>query len=239
MSTVHPARSSGSLAVFVPAIVAIALLPAPNADAQQVRLGGGGGSPVTVEFLQDITMTMKPGADPRFFFAQLGIALPGVLADTTLGVEYNLTPSPPLFVEYQFSPDDPIGTGDGPYAAMGNESSSSSSTLLLFWNDDTFSAFGEFKPGGWFTFKASEWVWSIAGTESPWVSPGTVTLGPENFYFYAEPVPVFLSSADWDITASDPSPVPEIDPAGLGSVVALVTGALGVCEHLRRRRRTA
>lgn len=62
MSTVHPARSSGSLAVFVPAIVAIALLPAPNAGAQQVRLGGGGGSPVTVEFLQDITMTMKPGA---------------------------------------------------------------------------------------------------------------------------------------------------------------------------------
>jgi len=35
---------------------------------------------------------------------------------------------------------------------------------------------------------------------------------------------------------SDPSGVPEIDPAGLGSVLALVTGALGLLERWRARR---
>lgn len=36
------------------------------------------------------------------------------------------------------------------------------------------------------------------------------------------------------ITAS--TPVPEIDPAGLGSVLALVTGALGLLERRRSKR---
>jgi hypothetical protein len=35
---------------------------------------------------------------------------------------------------------------------------------------------------------------------------------------------------------SDPSGVPEIDPAGLGSVLALVTGALGLLERWLARR---
>lgn len=38
-------------------------------------------------------------------------------------------------------------------------------------------------------------------------------------------------------SSSGPAPVPEIDPAGMGSVLAMVGGALGVLE--RRRRRTA
>jgi len=36
---------------------------------------------------------------------------------------------------------------------------------------------------------------------------------------------------------SSPSPIPEIDPAGLGSVLALVTGTLGLLERRRRSRR--
>lgn len=35
--------------------------------------------------------------------------------------------------------------------------------------------------------------------------------------------------------ASGPAPVPEIDPAGMGSVLALVTGAIGLIEQRRRR----
>jgi len=37
------------------------------------------------------------------------------------------------------------------------------------------------------------------------------------------------------LTVASPSSVPEIDPAGMGSVLALVTGALGLLEQRRRR----
>jgi formylglycine-generating enzyme required for sulfatase activity len=39
--------------------------------------------------------------------------------------------------------------------------------------------------------------------------------------------------------ASGPSPVPEIDPAGMGSVLALVTGALGLLERRRLKSKAA
>ena len=35
------------------------------------------------------------------------------------------------------------------------------------------------------------------------------------------------------------APVPEIDPAGMGSVIALVTGGLGLLERRRLARKTA
>lgn len=41
----------------------------------------------------------------------------------------------------------------------------------------------------------------------------------------------------WTLGTATPSAVPEIDPAGIGSVLALVTGALGLLE--RRRLKTA
>jgi len=37
----------------------------------------------------------------------------------------------------------------------------------------------------------------------------------------------------FQLTVAGPSPVPEIDPAGMGSVLALVTGALGLLERRR------
>lgn len=47
--------------------------------------------------------------------------------------------------------------------------------------------------------------------------------------------PVFSTDATygWQIASPIPSPVPEIDPAGLGSVLALVGGALGLVERKR------
>jgi hypothetical protein len=38
---------------------------------------------------------------------------------------------------------------------------------------------------------------------------------------------------------SGPSGVPEIDPAGVGSVLALVTGALGLLERRRMKAKVA
>ena len=39
--------------------------------------------------------------------------------------------------------------------------------------------------------------------------------------------------------AGSPAPVPEIDPAGMGSVLALVTGALGLLERRRMKAKLA
>lgn len=38
-----------------------------------------------------------------------------------------------------------------------------------------------------------------------------------------------------DVPGPGPSPVPEIDPAGMGSILALLTGGLGLLERRRRR----
>jgi len=45
------------------------------------------------------------------------------------------------------------------------------------------------------------------------------------------------NNGEWTVGTATPSAVPEIDPAGMGSVLALVTGALGLLE--RRRLKTA
>jgi hypothetical protein len=37
-----------------------------------------------------------------------------------------------------------------------------------------------------------------------------------------------------DLSITGSTPVPEIDPAGIGSVLALVAGALGVLERRRK-----
>ena len=54
---------------------------------------------------------------------------------------------------------------------------------------------------------------------------------------------VFFSQSLYGIsetlTVASPSSVPEIDPAGMGSVLALVTGALGLLEQRRRKQAAA
>jgi hypothetical protein len=58
-------------------------------------------------------------------------------------------------------------------------------------------------------------------------------------YYWAKQNPTFPSTtpAGWVIGTAGSAAVPEIDPAGIGSVLALVTGALGLLE--RRRLKTA
>lgn len=63
------------------------------------------------------------------------------------------------------------------------------------------------------------------GTWNDLVSTGTFNLSTEpgnDSMFQVQPV-------------SPPSPVPEIDPAGMGSVIAIVTGGLGLLERRRKQ----
>jgi len=48
---------------------------------------------------------------------------------------------------------------------------------------------------------------------------------------------LYLDGDAWVLGTTGSAAVPEIDPAGIGSVLALVTGALGLLE--RRRLKTA
>ena len=62
-------------------------------------------------------------------------------------------------------------------------------------------------------------MWSSATFLSLGLTPGT----------YYQPI----GNNTFQINVTPSSPVPEIDPAGMGSVLALVTGALGVLERRR------
>jgi hypothetical protein len=62
--------------------------------------------------------------------------------------------------------------------------------------------------------------------------------GPSMSFWQQQDLTFPLTTTDgWVIGTVSPSAVPEIDPAGIGSVLALVTGALGLLE--RRRLKTA
>lgn len=65
----------------------------------------------------------------------------------------------------------------------------------------------------------SQYYTSYTHATSSWMTPNSSVNGPRIM----------------EITATAPAAVPEIDPAGMGSVVALVTGALGLIERRARR----
>jgi len=74
----------------------------------------------------------------------------------------------------------------------------------------------------------------------------SVTVGHTYYggnWLYTDPPGSAVASTAYRLFAVSPEliagvgPVPEIDPAGIGSVLALVTGALGLLE--RRRLKTA
>lgn len=225
------------IASAVLTIAAVATALPSRASAAQVRLGMSGTTP-TIEFLEDITMTVKAGAGNQFGNDAIGVSLPNVLSNTSLGLRYGVTPTPSLFLDYQFTPTSTLKHVNGPYATIGNDSGSSSPDFEIYTAGPSGSLFGTFKPGGFFTFFQGVYAFpnNIDGT-SPWVtSPSTVTLTPGNFFFDGEVGgKTFLSGANWELTSSGPgpAPVPEIDPAGVGSVLAVVTGALGLLERRR------
>ena len=71
---------------------------------------------------------------------------------------------------------------------------------------------------------------ATGGTDAAWIRDGNygTAVVRQSLYGISE-----------TLTVASPSSVPEIDPAGMGSVLALVTGALGLLEQRRRKRAAA
>jgi len=68
---------------------------------------------------------------------------------------------------------------------------------------------------------------ATGGTDAAWIRDGGGSAASVSRSLYG------ISET---LTVASPSSVPEIDPAGMGSVLALVTGALGLLEQRRRNR---
>jgi hypothetical protein len=81
---------------------------------------------------------------------------------------------------------------------------------------DSGTGFGPVYSADWVNF-SSLWISNVNTSSAPFFSP--------------------VVDGAWVLGTATPSAVPEIDPAGIGSVLALVTGALGLLE--RRRLKTA
>ena len=71
---------------------------------------------------------------------------------------------------------------------------------------------------------------ATGGTDAAWIRNGGGSTGSFSRSLYG------ISET---LTVASPSSVPEIDPAGMGSVLALVTGALGLLERRRLKGRLA
>jgi hypothetical protein len=90
---------------------------------------------------------------------------------------------------------------------------------------------GYFDPGDPDDERPAEFRASIGdttgGTDAAWIRDGggSTASFSQSLYGISE-----------TLTVASPSSVPEIDPAGMGSVLALVTGALGLLEQRRRNR---
>ena len=89
-------------------------------------------------------------------------------------------------------------------------------------------------PGG-FTGSAEGYQWSYTDSTSGTGFPSLWTLSTDSGATWS--TPFLLSPNQMRITAA--SAVPEIDPAGFGSVAALITGALGLIERRRLKAQAA
>ena len=69
---------------------------------------------------------------------------------------------------------------------------------------------------------------ATGATDAAWIGVGNYASVESSIYGISE-----------TLTVASPSSVPEIDPAGMGSVLALVTGALGLLERRRLKGRLA
>jgi hypothetical protein len=82
------------------------------------------------------------------------------------------------------------------------------------------------------------WLTGLVGEGSDGLPSQYAALdNPSDWWYVEYPAFPLEATEGWVIGTASPSAVPEIDPAGIGSVLALVTGALGLLE--RRRLKTA
>jgi hypothetical protein len=79
------------------------------------------------------------------------------------------------------------------------------------------------------------WAHSSSATGSPGNTSQYYTSYVYNTSTWLAPLSSTSSARIMEITATAPAPVPEIDPAGASSVMALVAGALGLLERRVRQ----
>jgi len=155
------------------------------------------------------------------------------LTSVTIPLELRLTPSyfavgvrsdvgsaPGAFIGEIGSPSSPptglqTFTADGPGLALDSNTN--------YWL--IFAALGSYFID-YQTSLASEGPWSIPATGNTW---GYSFNGGATWDLYDRSLTTFRFS----LSAEPRSAVPEIDPAGIGSVLALVAGALGLLERRR------
>lgn len=207
-------------------VVCAAIVPwSSSAEAQQVRIGGGGGSAVTVEFLEDILVTLKPGFS--LGAAELGIQLNGVLTTPNSLLRQNgQTATPSNIFDWRQTGTSAIVSESGSVVGIGvvpgQPANFSVGVALAGGSGVTL------QDGGSYMFKAGTVVWPSPGTTTPWVtSPQTFTVTPGMLYADNEGV-TFLTSSDVTITT-----VPE--PSTACMMLAVV--ARGGFSMWRRRKR--
>jgi len=106
-------------------------------------------------------------------------------------------------------------TGGATYVGLHGASSTPSQGALLFWQ-----------------------VWATGVPAGSMYYSRTEFEDPLTLFWQTDPYMMSYPDNNWTI-AMAASPVPEIDPAGFGSVAALITGALGLIERRRLKAKAA
>lgn len=208
--------SRGSRAVVWSVVVLVAIgtgLSGRDANAGMILLAGGtGGVAPSIQILEDIVVTVNPGASFRFY--EFGFMLPGVV-QTPVTYTDTATPSPTPGFVYKTSPSDTA-------VSVSDWSIWENSTTNLYMYATT-AGFNEafMQAGGTLTFKAGTTLWALGSTTAAWVNPGSqYDLTPSNFYATTESGPNF-DAADVSVSVSA---VPEPSTVALAGIAGAVAG---------------
>ena len=209
------------------ALLACVILP--STTHAQVRFSGGSGVPVSIEVLEDITATLKPGAS--FRADRIFMTVPNALVSNNFNW-YNLIPSPSPGFTYQLTSSSPIQSVSGldTHDAGSNFYTSFHPTHYSHWY---------FSDGGSFTFKAGITTLpvDIVSTALIVSNPGQIyTITADSFSSAGEFGPPLSPSMLTVTPVPGPSSVPEIDPNSFGSAIALVAGSIAMLERRFRRK---
>ena len=205
-------RGSCSVVWSVVGMVAIGTgLSGRDANAGMVLLAGGtGGVTPSIQILQDIVLTVNPGAS--FYFYEFGFMLPGVV-QTPVGPTDTVTPSPSPGFVYKTTPS-------ASAVSVNDWKIDENFTTNLYMSAITSGFNEEFmQPGGTITFKAGTTLWSLGSTTAAWVNPGSqYDLTPSNFFATTEAGDSF-NAADVSVSA-----VPEPSAVAFAGIAGAVAG---------------
>ena len=160
--------SSGSRSIVwsVVGLVAIGTgVSGRDANAGMVLLAGGtGGVTPSIQILEDIVVTVNPGAS--FYFYGFGFQLPGVVQAGAWSTE-TATPSPSPGFVFKTTPS-------ASAVSVADWESYYDNNTNLYLTAYTPGLNEEFmQPGGTITFKAGTTLWQGGSTATAWTTPGS------------------------------------------------------------------